>query len=378
MSTSLILNPAPGTKFDNIIIDAPLSAKAFSQEIRLVGTSSALDWTLGVFYTDSEISSSVSQFNSYVNGVPLFPPFSFAEFYTNESTAFFANISYHINDQLTLALGTRYFEDDATADIPAFLISGKGTFDKLSSKASLSYEITEQATTYFSVSEGFRSGGFNSAGADPYEPESVITYELGAKTSLLDRRLNVEAAIFLNEYSDYQAPTIDQGTSLPITGNPGEAKIQGIEWSTLLRITEQFSLSLNANITDAEFTTVDPDVSAVNKGDTVLLVPKFSYSLSADYYFNWSSAISGFAHLDYNRQGENTEINRSPASFNQENKSTDIGFLNAQIGAQWEDITIRLFGRNLNNELRTTIGSLAGIFTQNRPRTVGVDINYQF
>jgi len=377
ISNSQIFNPAPGIRADILISDSHDSADVFSQEIRLAGDTSTLDWVIGVFYRDLEFGGPKT-FGQYVNGVALFTPLRFTQLHTSESKAIFANLSYHINDQLTLDLGTRYFENDKTSKAPAFLLSEKGKFDNISSKASLSYGITEQSTAYFSIAEGFRSGGFNSAGVDPYEPESIISYELGVKGSLLDKRLNVEAAMFLSQYDDYQAGTIDEETGFPITGNPGEAEIQGIELSTLLNITEQLSIGFSANITDAEFTTVDPDVSLVNIGDPLFLVPKFSYSLSADYYFNWSSAISGFAHLDYNRQGENTEINRSPASFNQENKSTDIGFLNAQIGAQWEDITIRLFGRNLNNELRTTIGSLAGIFTQNRPRTVGVDINYQF
>ena len=59
-------------------------------------------------------------------------------------------------------------------------------------------------------------------------------------------------------------------------------------------------------------------------------------------------------------------------------ESTDLNLLNAQIGAEWQSFTVRVFGRNLTNELRAISQTITQSFTQNRPRTLGVSVNYEF
>ena len=121
-------------------------------------------------------------------------------FRSSESSAIFADISYDISDQLTLAVGTRYFEDERTFRQDP---SGEqeADFDKLSSKLSLSYAFTDQASVYVRIAEGFRSGGFNAGQTINFEPESVISYEVGTKAQLLDGRLSADAAIFVKSPS---------------------------------------------------------------------------------------------------------------------------------------------------------------------------------
>ena len=363
--------------FDLLSTDDTTQADGFSQEVRLAGNNSALDWVVGALYSDVETSVVVDSLGFYIDGAPVFPPFASREFRTNESTAFFGDISYHLNDQLTIALGTRYFEDERTFRSPP---SGaqNATFDKLSSKFSISYGLTDDTNIYLSISEGFRSGGFNKGTAILFSPESVISYELGAKASLLEGRLRAEAAIFHSEYSDYQSDAFNPQIGIGQTQNPGDAEIKGVEWSTQLFVSEGLSLGFNGNITDAEFTSLSPFVSIYKVGDPVNFVPEYSYSLNANFDFRWAESVAGFARVDYNRQGPNSITSRGSNFLTEAYKSSDIAFINAQIGAEWEKFTIKLVGKNLNNELMESGASFHDLYSQNRPRSLGLDVNYVF
>lgn len=376
-SSGLVFSPSPGTLIDSVELDLTQTGNAFSQELRLVGKNNKYNWVVGAFYSDVEYSAT-SNFSRYVGGTGLGAPFDLSIFDTSKSIAFYADLSYLFNDRLTVAVGTRYFEDDRSEIVPVFGTSDRGKFDKLSSRASFSYSLGEQSSVYLSISEGFRSGGFNLLSEQNFDPETVLSYELGAKATLLDGRLKTEAAIFYSQYSDYQDPTVDS-QGLYFVGNPGEADIQGVEWSTQFRVSQQLTVGFSANITDAKFTKVAPiEFPTVRVGDPLYLVSKFSYSFIADYSFHWTPTVSGFAHLDYNSQGATSQINRSEVFFYQVDESDDVGFLSAQIGAKWQNFTILLFGRNMNNELRKLNGSIVNNRTQARPRTIGINVSYTF
>ena len=362
-----------------LLPDYRSEAEVFTQEVRLGSNDndSSFDWTLGVFYSDSDIDAGFSS-------VELAGPITVTAGGSNnndlsETVAYFGELSYAFTDRLTLGVGTRYFEDDREQ---RNLISGltqKETFDKLSSKAYLSFSLTEDATLYTSVAEGFRSGGFNSPGVPAYEPESMLTYEFGVKAMLFDRRLNTELALFYSEYKDYQAQTIDLSVAPSfITKNPGDVDIQGVEWNVDWAATEQLLVGFSGSITDAEIAKINSLPATLIVGDSPDLVPEYNYSLKIDYSFDWSGATPGVVRIDYNRQGPTVSINRTAGWLPPVVKSEPINFLNAYVGAEWDSIGIELFGRNLLDEDEATTAALTGIGTQARPRTVGIRLNYSF
>ena len=381
-SFSLYLKLVPPLgDLDLLNTDEAQDLDGFTQEIRLAGNSNSLEWVVGAFYADVENVLTSSSSGLYSDGVPAFGPGSIGTgsltLRSSKSTAVFGNLSYDINEQLALSLGTRYFEDEQKSEVPPSESVSKD-FYKLSSKASMSYAFSDRANLYLSISEGYRSGGFNENNAIPYDPESVISYEIGTKALLLDGGLNVDAAIFKSVYSDYQNATFDPEIQQVPIQNPGEAEVKGIEVSAQMKISENFSLGFKGNITEAEFTEINPFSTTFIAGDKINLIPEYSYSLNIDYNFNWSSTVSGFAYADYNRQGPSTKSNRSTPFVEPIDESSSIGFLNAQIGAQWNSFTVRLFARNLNNEKRAVAAEVVDSFVQSRPRTIGVDLNYEF
>ncbi len=103
--------------------------------------------------------------------------------------------------------------------------------------------------------EGFRSGGFNSAATQPaYDPETVWTYELGAKMGSTDGRLSADLAVFCSDYTDYQINGIrrDNITAGSITSNAGSARLKGVEWSVSWRPARGGAFSFSGNQVELE------------------------------------------------------------------------------------------------------------------------------
>ena len=380
-----IFSFAPAALAELRSIEALDDSQVFSQEIRLSNNAgnSSFDWTLGVFYSDLEYRDQlIGGFEIVVPGVfsLSFPPAD--DRYTSESIAYFGDISYSITDRLIIGVGGRHFEDKRTLQGTSGFIS-KDTFDNFSAKGYVSFELTDDANIYASVSEGFRSGGFNNeafildGGPSSYDPESILSYEIGSKSTLLNKKLTTDMALFYSEYTDLQTQDFDPVAAAFGFVNVGEAVIKGIEFSLQWAATSQFTLGASGNITDAEVTEAGASTPQI-KGDPLDFVPEYSYSLNADYQFAWSETASGFVGVYYNRQGKNSLVARTSNLAQPVVHSESIGFLNAQIGAQWESFSIELFAHNILDEDRVTVAANSRQAPQNRPRSIGLKFGLDF
>ncbi len=374
--------------------------ETFTQELRLNSNGEGkFDWVVGAFYRDEESSSSsaglrvVSNPFIAVPGHPFFglehiglpltqPPTAFE----NESWAVFANVDYRVTDRLTLGAGLRYFEDDREVldEVSAVPVDQQGDFDDTSPRVFASYAVTEDINVYASYAQGFRSGGFNSvqlvAVGEPetYDVENVDSYEIGAKMNLLDGSLYAEVALFKSDYDDIQSVVINFAILQLVTRNLGEAEVEGVDLALLWKVTDNLTLGFNGNYTDHEFTNVPPG-SAQVVGDPIDMVPDYSYSFTADYYFNWTDQNPGYFRLAYNRQDEFVFTNRNSFLVNPVDPSDKISLVNASLGFEFENGFVELFGENLGDEDGTiTADKFSERETQYRPRTIGVKFGYNF
>ena len=381
-----------GVPIELLAVYEEYAAKSFTQDIRLTsnensGQEIGLDWTFGVFYSDLETKYRRDHlWISFNNGAPFDSGTNPWE-ETSKSIAYYADASYEITDQFTFGLGARYFDDDRTriefygADNG---ILREASFDNLSSRVYLNYAWTDSVNSYFNVSEGFRSGGFNRDGVDFYEPEQLLAYELGTKSALLNNRLQLTMAYFYGQYDDYQTLTqiFDSASNsfITITSNVGEGVIKGFEWSLDWAVTEQLSIGFNGAVTDAEFTQINGTSSAPPniKGDRLPFVPEYGYSVNTNYRFNWTESVVGDFYLSYNREGQNTVTDRgagvSPVTY----KNKPFGFLDAQLSAKWQSFSVKLFGENLLDEDNLVGVSISNQTPQHRPRSLGVRLSYDF
>src|SRR5690606_22688653 len=116
--------------------------------------------------------------------------------------------------------------------------------------------------------QGFKSGGFNGRANNPgeeqpYDPETVVSYEIGAKSQWMDGRLLANLALFYNDYQDFQARVSDcvpnpADPSLPClisltVLNAGELETSGVELELLARPVDALTLEAQVGYLNAEY-----------------------------------------------------------------------------------------------------------------------------
>jgi hypothetical protein len=85
----------------------------------------------------------------------------------------------------------------------------RGTWTPITPRFGVDFQATPDLLLFASVARGSRSGGFNgratsNVATTPYDPEFALTYEIGAKAELLDRRVRINAIAFSTDYKDLQ------------------------------------------------------------------------------------------------------------------------------------------------------------------------------
>lgn len=134
-------------------------------------------------------------------------------------------------------------------------------FDNFSPKFGLKYSVNDDTNVYATYSTSFKSGGFNGRLADgqiePYDEETLTSYEAGIKTTLLDGQVRLNTAFFYNDYKDLQVSsfesTADGSSFLPVFTNAGKAVMQGLEIELTALLSESLTLNANLGYLDAEY-----------------------------------------------------------------------------------------------------------------------------
>jgi iron complex outermembrane receptor protein len=201
-----------------------------------------------------------------------------------ESWAGFADVNLDLTDRLHLSLGARYTLDEKTGTVfranylgatnspllggtprAPLLIRTNYTnskdFDQFTPRVAVSYDLTDDLTTYASFSQGFKSGGFDMRGdaiftpdtVNGYEPETVDSYEIGLKGAL--DRLSFAASVFRNEYQDQQVTT-----QVPAVGgiasfvdNVGSSTFTGAEFEGRLQVLDNLDVNFAVGYLESEF-----------------------------------------------------------------------------------------------------------------------------
>ena len=247
----------------------------FSQEFQLTYAGERLNAVAGVFYfdeTDLTYSGLLGPVISLVTG-------SINDQH-NRSWAAYGQATYDLSERLSLTAGLRYtFEDKdfrrtqtfygpltepPARDDPGLLVTDIDTsesWDSWSPKLGLDYAVSDDVMAYVSVSRGFKSGGFDgrandASGAAPYDPETLWAYEAGVKSTLMDRRLTANMAVFWNDYTDLQLSSFSAdggGGFIALFTNAGAATIRGAELELIARPIPELTLNATVGYLDARY-----------------------------------------------------------------------------------------------------------------------------
>jgi iron complex outermembrane recepter protein len=239
------------------------------------------------------------------------------------------------------------------------------TEDNLSGTVKLSYRFNDQFMTYASFADGYKAGGFNLGrvtdpnSATPLAPvlntsfpeESVDSYELGLKSTLLDHSLRLNAALFDQRYKDFQLNTYT-GILFVVTTLP-QVESKGAEFS-LDWATPLSGLSFSTGLTYAD-TNINEFGSAITLFATdrlnnrISFAPLWSGAASATYQvpLNGSLTLRGILNEKYN-SSYNTGSNLDPRKL-----QGAYGIMNARlgIGAPDDKWAVEIWSANLTDKL---------------------------
>lgn len=353
----------------------------FSQEVRMASTGDGpWKWTVGAFYRD--LAKDFYRVGSTLSGGTVFNNQILIQNDTYKSSSIFADVAYRITDRLEVGAGARYFEDKQTMFDGATNDDEK--FDSVDPRVYASFKLTPDANIYASVAKGFRSGGLNRGTTLPnYEPESLISYEIGVKGAAMDRMLGFEVAAYYSDYKDMLRRGVVFVPSLNLllsnTANIGKAEVKGVEAGITLRPAASLTLTATAAYTDSDIKSVNATNSTSIAGDPVDYVPELAYALGGRYEFD-AGSLPAFVRIDYNYRDKVSYVDRTafPAA-NVPQWSDDLSLLDAGIGVKIGSANIEVFGTNLTNENKW-IDPYHGWYNANRtrPRTVGLRLGYTF
>jgi iron complex outermembrane receptor protein len=221
-----------------------------------------------------------------------------------DTTAYatFGQVDWRINDLIGITLGGRYTKEDksyvgAQSDVNGFnykLFNCMGltpqgipspecatavgfpipdepfryyplepngqSFDNFSFKAGLHLHPTDDVMAYASFSQGYKTGGWTTRLSNPlpvaptFGEEKADSWEVGVKSTLIDRRLQLNAAAFTTKYKGIQL-NFQEGVS-PTVQNAGDARINGFEVELQAAPTDMFTVTASAGYLDAHYTDV--------------------------------------------------------------------------------------------------------------------------
>jgi iron complex outermembrane recepter protein len=321
----------------------------------------------------------------------------------NESVALFGQGTFDLTDKLSVTAGLRWTQDDKEIQLVhlreasgRYIVGAPGTQDtfaeqwsEVTPKLGLELQLTDEALLYLSYAKGFKSGGFNARPLSgiaevqtPYDPETVDSYEFGAKTRWWDRRMTANLAVFFNDYTDMQL-TIN-ATPQNFVRNAGEAEIKGAELEVVTRLAQGFDVNLAVGYLDAQYTELDPQLATLNPPLTedkeLVKAPEWTLSAGMQYRFDvglgeitlrgdWSYKSKVFHDVfnDVRLAQDAFDLFNAYAAFTTRSR-------------HWE---IAVFGTNLSDERYRVSGNSSAGFglaesTFSPPREWGATLRYRF
>lgn len=329
--------------------------KQINQEVRLVSRHGGpFNWVLGGFYNEQKYQ------NDYAEHLPNHPwvdiatnpeELEYVSYTTSKVTekAVFGEGTLHITPDFQVTAGARYY--DYTSEIAGAqtlpllgqplspydktVRGGKAGSDGVVWKFNASYNLTPDFMLYGTYSKGYRIGGPNTVApcdnplppgqnicALPdelqYGPDTTKNIELGMRTQLLDRRVNLSLAVFKIDWDGIQVASATVNGATGIIVNGGTAESKGVETSFELLPIPELAIQGTYSYTDAKLTQDVPGILTIREtpndysnrfvqldalaGDRLPGSPKHSGSLGATYtapltngevVANWTATYRG-------------------------------------------------------------------------------------
>jgi iron complex outermembrane receptor protein len=278
------------------------------------------------------------------------------------------------------------------------------------SRANLSWKITDEALVYYTWSQGFRPGGFNGASTGllkvdgvatyitpaTYKPDQLTNNELGFKTLWFNRHLQVNGAVYQEDWKNAQVNFFDPaalGYNLIFGNNGPNYRVRGVELQIVAKLVGGLSVQGSGSYNDTRQTN---SPSLVNNNP---LSPTYGQTLDiANPYGASGSRLANsplqqfnlrvrddFTLFDYNafwqvgaaHIGDSQSATGNLISYDQPSYTT----YDASVGIAKDAWNVQFFAQNLTS-VNASTGTNGAQFVEaevvTRPRIAGIKFSYKF
>lgn len=404
------LGPAYPTSYTDAVPTAVDAHEGqFTQEVRIASRDGAapLSWLGGVFY--SHVRQNTASL-AYPIVAPQTPYISYTTGAMYAELAGFANATLRFSSRWRAFAGMRVTRARTEVALRAvgliYPTPGLAQADlvetPLTPRFGLMYEDGPGHVVYASAAKGFRTGGTNPvrpiicdpSSVHPYAGDSLWSYELGTKNTLLDHRLRVDGSLFYILWKNIQTNAVAACT-YPDVVNAGDATSKGFDLTIDFSPQERTDLKLAVTFVDARYaSTVMLGTDVVMErgtavGGALYSSPPWSATISVEHRVPLDGDLSAYAGIGFTAHSHNPgpflEDDPAASAYNPALRSDPATqLLDLSIGLIRSEMDIRL---SVFNALDSTPilqrdndlpGSSLYYGQTFRPRTVALNVTERF
>ena len=387
-------------KFDSETADGIPDHSQITQELRLTSNFDGdLNYQVGLFYFNEDLTIESFAFD------PIFTNGNQTGYVIQEQEttawAVFSSVDYNLTDKTSMTVGLRYSNDDKNynnertqSPLPSFLnppayASGAVKTDDshVSWDVSISHKYSDDINLYARVADTFRAPSIQGRslfsfdeGISVADSETIISYEAGIKSDILDNMGRINASVFHYTMDNQQLTSVGGDNNTARLLNANESVGYGFELDSQFILNEYWMVTANASYNKTELndsglsvpvcascTVTDP--TFVDGGGTFARVDGNSLPHAPEWIVNFTARYAieigdgeFYAYTDWSYRDEISFFLYNSVEFT--GKALFEGGL--RTGYTWDgddqDYEVALFVRNLTDE-QQAIGAVD--FTNN-------------
>lgn len=420
-SSQKILTSLDLTRLNIARGNTPFAEKRWSQELRLSNKTDQFSYLLGLYYLHVSAEQGGGKELDLDTAFARFGPGAFLydvlqrnalyqPVYTQtDAYAAFAQVGYDITDALNLTVGIRHGRDELRGTAGSFfrtraggiitvqpITFRKAAFNATTGTANLSYKIAPDMTVYGSYSRGNSPGGLNGGAAARinYGPQNVDAFELGLKSQLFDRRLQLNVALFDNQYKDIQITqnTFINNALTPFITNSGKGYGRGFDIDAVGVLSSNWRMAVQYTFVKSKITSFAvlpaPALQVDFTGAPLVRSPRHSLNGSITYsqdigpgklQLTAEESYSSSYTNDYQGAAATATAPQTLALY----RTPGYAITNLNGSYSWNDWQLSVYARNLFNKqyIAAVLGFDAVNYPQEvpgEPRTIGATLKYSF
>jgi iron complex outermembrane receptor protein len=388
--------------------DGVPSLRQLSQEFRIESNTTApLQWLAGLYYFDEDVAIDSFNFDTLNNN----RQYGYAnQSQKSKAWAAFGSINYAITDKLKVRAGLRYTDDkkDFTAQRLVDPFNGNTvgplTANPRSNNTSWdlsgTYALDKDTNLFARIATGYRAPSIQGRvlfgdTISVANSEKALSYEIGVKEDLFNRRARLTASVFQYRVRDLQLTAGSGAVNQNRLVNADKATGQGFELDVQANLSENWKTTFGGSYNDTEIKDKNLFVSPCGGGCTVtnpagsvagtVLINGNPLPRAPKWVGNWTLRYSTplangefFAYTDWSYRGTYNFFVYEAKEY--KGKSLLEGGL--RVGYKWQDgkYEVAAYGRNITNRIQLVgaidFNNLTGIV--NEPRTYGVQFKANF